>query len=245
MISSDEQTNRDILIKNLKKLNHKLKHDAFILLDADRTIYEVDSSRILNKHAGIRIDEIKRCFVNGYDYHSFYKMAKIYSKIKKDEFLRYCKSIASNINLYDGVKEFIQSMVNVAEIIIVSSGIKQILEFILQKNDLHEIPIIGGIHKDLDDYIIGRNEKGFICKYFKSLNGTVFAFGDTDVDTLMLQKADHAIIVVNHRNNWDLLPKIQYHPSLFQISFKNYFHPRIKRISFRNCKKIFINLVNR
>ncbi|MHA1427457.1 MAG: HAD family hydrolase [Candidatus Helarchaeota archaeon] len=245
MISSDDQINHKILLKNLKKLSYHPEKAIIILLDADRTLYEADPSRLLNKYADIDLNEIKQGFKDGYIYRGFYNMAKIYSQIDKADYLAYCESIANQIRLYDGVKEFIRNMVNEANIFVISSGIKRILELILEKNDLGDIPIIGGIHKDFDEYIIGRNEKGFICDHFKLLNGTIFAFGDTDVDTLMLQRADHAIIVVNHRNNWDLFPKIQNHPSLYQISFKNYIHPKIKQITFKNCTYLFKKLIER
>ena len=245
MIPLNEQSNRKVLLKKLNQLNCKPKEGIIIILDADRTLYEEDTSRILNEYADIEINEIKQGFNDGYIYQGFYNMSKIYSRINKKDYLMYCELIANQIKLYDGVKEFIHNMINNTNIFIVSSGIKKILEIIMQKNNLEEIPIIGGIHKDFDDYIIGRNEKGFICEHLKSFNGEVFAFGDTDVDSLMLQKADHAIIVVNHRKNWDLLPKIRKHPSLYQISFNNYFHPKIRHISYKNCKKIFKNLLDR
>jgi len=238
MIPSDQQSNKKKLLNILKEINIHSKKRILILLDSDRTIYEPDTSRILNEFAKIDINEIKKGFQNGYTYQGFYNMAMIYSNINAENYLEHCKTVAQRIELYDGVKDFIHEVKKYADIIFVTSGIKNILENILKRNNLEKIPIIGGIHNIFDEYIVGRNEKGFICEYFKSKNKEIYAFGDTDVDTLMLQKADHATIVVNHRKNWDLIPHIKNHPDLYQISYNNFYHPNIKKTSFKLFYKV-------
>ena len=73
----------------------------------------------------------------------------------------------------------------------------------------------------------------------------VVAFGDSDVDTLMLQKADKAIVVVNHKNNWDLIPNLKNHKSLYQISFKDFTHSGLNQIRFEDIiKEIFVSKVS-
>lgn len=52
----------------------------------------------------------------------------------------------------------------------------------------------------------------------------VVAFGDSDVDALMLQGAEKAVVVVNHRRNNDLLPHLRTHPGLSQISNCQTYH---------------------
>ncbi len=70
------------------------------------------------------------------------------------------------------------------------------------------------------------------------------AFGDSDVDSLMLQRADHAVIVVNHRNNEDLMPNIKGHPSLYQISFKHFYHNNIRETDYNKLKIELKNINN-
>lgn len=235
MIPNDEKTNQTHLLNELKKNQSQFRKKYIILLDADRTICENDTSRILNNYCQIDSNVIKQGFVkHGYTYAGFKNMADIYSELSIDEYLEKSKLVASEIELYPGVVAFIQGMQHLAEICIITSGVKAIWEAILEKNQLVNITLFAGGYTNLDDYVIGRNEKGFLCQYFKSAQKKVIAFGDSDVDTLMLQNADHAIVVVNHRNNWDLISHLKYHTSLYQISFKDYFHEKIKKVTYKS-----------
>lgn len=238
MIPATEQENQQNLLAHIQS-QYKLNGISnVVLLDADRTIYETDTSRILNEKANIDLAEIKRVFEkSGYVYESFYQMNQIYSRIEYNLYLKFSEEIANNIEFYPGVEEFIKNVKSRADVFIISSGIKAIVDSLFSKKGLREITRIAGTHIKKDNFLIGRNEKGFICDYFKSLGKKVIAFGDSDVDTLMLQKADHAVVVVNHRNNQDLIPLLINHPSLKQISFKDFKHPSIPITSFED----FIN----
>lgn len=235
MIPPTESENQQNLLSYLQSKYELNGNSIVVLLDADRTLYETDTSRILNDKANIDLGEIKRIFEKlGYVYDGFYQMNQIYSRIDLNLYLKYSEEIAKNIEFYPGVENFIKELKDIANVFVISSGIKAIVDALFIKKGLSSIPRIAGTHFQIDNFLIGRNEKGLICDYFKSLGKKIIAFGDSDVDCLMLQKADHAIIVVNHRNNQDLISKLCNHPSLSQISFKDFKHPSIPIISFEN-----------
>ncbi|MHA1342012.1 MAG: HAD family hydrolase [Promethearchaeota archaeon] len=233
MIPRNEEENQRRLLQYLEKRYNLLDKNTVILLDADRTIYEVDGSRIFQEKLNIPLSEIKNCFKLGYVYEGFYLMNQIFSKVETEEYLGVSKEVARNIEFYPGFNLFIRQISSLAKIIIVSSGIKAILDFVFKLKGLSSIDWIAGTHFQLDDFLIGRNEKGIICEYFRSKGKKVIAFGDSDVDSLMLKKAHHAVVVVNHRKNQDLMDNLVGHPSISQISFNGYYHPKLPKTSYK------------
>ena len=237
MIPATEDENQRNLTSFLK-LNFKMNNKpTTILLDADRTIYEPDTSRFLNDKANINLSEIKKGFEIGYTYNGFYLMNQIYSRIEFNNYRKYSDEIAHALQFYPGFESFIKKAEALADVVVVSSGIKAIIDSFFTQRGLSHIPRIVGTNVHQDDFLIGRNEKGLISEFFRSQGKCVIAFGDSDVDTIMLQKAHHAVVVVNHRNNQDLIPHLKKHPAVSQISFKDYFHPEIPKTSYED----FIN----
>ncbi|MCP6719086.1 MAG: hypothetical protein KJI71_02520 [Patescibacteria group bacterium] len=244
MIPLDEGSNMKLLIQDLRNKTSDFSKNCVVLLDADRTLCEFDTSRILNAKASIDFTEIKDGFAkHGYTYPGFKNMAEIYSRLNISDYKRYSNTTAKGIDLYPGVLEFIKNTQEFADICIVTSGVKKIWECIIINHNLEKVLLIGGTHNNIDDYIIGRYEKGQIAEFFASNGKFLIAFGDSDVDSLMLKKANHAVIVVNHRNNADLLPHLKTHSSLYQISFKNYYHANIRITDFKNFSKIIMDLI--
>ena len=244
MIPPDEISNLKLIIRDIKNKISDFSKNCVVLLDADRTLCELDTSRILNEMANISFTEIKDGFVKyGYTYPGFKNMAEIYSRLNIPDYERYSKETAKNIELYPGVLDFINSTQEFADICIVTSGVKKIWEYILINHDLENVLLIGGTHDKIDDYIIGRYEKGQIAEFFASSRQILIAFGDSDVDSLMLKRANHSVIVVNHRNNADLLPHLKNHSSLYQISFKDYHHASIRITDFKKVSKIIMDLI--
>jgi len=235
MFPINQEENSIKLYNYLESIKNNLKHEFVFLFDADRTLCEQDTSRLFNELTNIDLSRIKQGFKeNGYTYSAFLANAEIYNELDLEAFISNCKIIANQIPLYEGVKELFDELSDYADIWIITAGLKEIWNQILQLNNLSKNMLIGGIREEFNDFIIGKVEKGIICDFLKKQNKTVIAFGDSDVDTLMMLKADHAVIVVNHRNNWDLIENLKSHKSLFQISFKDYIHPNIIRTTFKD-----------
>ena len=235
MFPINQEENSIKLNDYLESIKNNLTHKIVFLFDADRTLCEEDTSRLFNEITNIDLSRIKQGFKEyGYTYPAFLANAEIYNELDLEEFLSNCKNVANQIQFYEGIKELFDELFEFADICIITAGLKEIWSQILQFNNVSKIMLIGGIRKEFNDFIIGKIEKGIICDFLKKQNKIVIAFGDSDVDTLMMQKADHAVIVVNHRNNWDLIENLKFHKSLFQISFKDYIHPNIIRTTFKD-----------
>lgn len=246
MIPPDQKSNLRLVERELEKIISDFNKDCIILLDGDRTLCEIDTSRILNKMVNINFGDIKNGFVKyGYTYPGFKNMADIYSRVRISDYIKYSKKTADMVELYPGVIDFLEEAKQFANLCIVTSGIRGIWGAILEKHKIHYIQLIGGTHNELDDYLIGKVEKGRIAEYFCKDGQKLIAFGDSDVDSLMLKVANHAIIVINHRNNADLIPHLKEHPSLFQISFKDYYHEGIEISDFKKISNLIKNLISR
>jgi len=246
MIPPNKENNFKIVSDELEKISSNFDKECVILLDADRTLCEIDTSRILNELVNINFKEIKGGFLkHGYTYSGFKNMADIYSRLDVLDYIKFSQKTADQVELYPGVFKFLKESKKFADLCIVTSGVKRIWESILQKYSLEHINLIGGTHTKLDNYIVGRDEKGQIAEFFSQIGLISIAFGDSDVDSLMLKKANHAFVVVNHRNNADLLPHIKNHSSLYQISFKDYYHDGIEISNFEKISNLIENLISR
>ena len=242
MIPKNQEENISNLLRYLKQFEDDLNHKVVFLFDADRTLCEEDTSRLFNELSNVDLSSIKKGFKKfGYTYPAFLANAEIYNEINFEEYIKNCRIIAKRISLYNGVKELMKEISYFAEIWIITAGLKELWEEIFKLNNIEGCRFIGGIRKEFSNFIIGKKEKGIICDFLRKQNKTVIAFGDSDVDSEMMQKADHSIIVVNHRNNWDLIENLGNHKSLFQISFKEYFHPNIIRTTFREIAGLLSN----
>ena len=233
MLPINQQENINKLNIYLESIISLFKHKFIFLFDADRTLCEFDTSRLFNDLAGIDLQRIKEGFVkHGYNFEGFLNNAKIYSELEFEQYKNYSKTIANRTNLYPGVNDLMNKIRRFADICIVTAGIKEIWQEIKEKHFSEDVKLLGGLHQWNSDFIIGKYEKGYFCDCLKKQGKIVFAFGDTDVDTFMLQKAHHAFIIVNHKNNWDLIPNLLDHKSLFQISFKDFLHPNIPSTTY-------------
>ena len=242
-VSVNSLENIKSLSEYLEDLLPHLEKQHVVLLDADRTICQEDTSRRFNIEAGIDLGRIKSGFKRfGYTFEGFFQNAAIYSELDVETYNSIGERIAREIELYPGVLEFIHRVSPIADVCIVTAGVRSIWENILINNDLGQVTLIAGNHMEIDRFIVGRDEKGLIATFLRSSGIVVTAFGDTDVDTLMLQNAHHAIIVMNHKRNWDLVPHLHGHQSLCQISFTGEYHHDIPITSYETVMNDEINI---
>ena len=89
---------------------------------------------------------------------------------------------------------------------IVTCGSPTIWRQILNQIDCHDIPVFGGTHYAVDDFLIGKEEKGILAHLFRERGHPVISIGDSEVDEFMMKYANIAIMAHNHKNNRDLLP---------------------------------------
>ena len=202
------------------------------LVDADRTLCAEDTSRGFLSRAGGDPMAVKARFKElGYCFGSFRFHAQAHVELGSAVFDEIAPQVASEVVLHPGAVEFLAGAADRAAVFVVTSGIPGIWRSLLEDLGLGTVPVIGGIDPSAP-FVFGRAEKGWLARAFQSGARTLVAVGDSDVDTEMLSTADHAVVVVNHRQNEDLVPHLQGHTSLHQVVPRGQPHPGIREISF-------------
>ncbi len=126
------------------------------------------------------------------------------------------------------------------ELVVITSGIKRSWELLLQKHSLHDVHLIAGTCLELDNYVVDKAGKGIVAQTLLSAGKEVFAFGDSLVDLDMLTEAHHPHLIVNEKQNRDIIPFISNITNLQQISFSAFEHSEIPTTSLTKvADKIF------
>jgi phosphoserine phosphatase len=205
---------------------------AVFLVDGDRTLSPDDTSRTFLALAGLDPMVIKRRFQrDGYVYSAFRFHAEMHVQLGEAIFAELAPRVAAAAPLYPGVPDFLAAAAEVGRVFVVSAGIPRIWRAILDRLGLPDVGVIGGIDP-ADPFVFGRAEKGMLAALFRRHGSRLVAVGDSDVDTEMLRLADHAVVVVDHRRNVDLLPGLAGHRSLWQIAPAGEPHPAIPELQF-------------
>jgi len=225
LTETENQIRAIITIENIVQSSNK---ENYILIDGDRTFTPVDSTKSFFEHIDLNILDIKSVFrENGYSFDAFYKVAQIYSKIDKTSYENACYSGAKNIQVYPEFIDFVNILKNQAEIILITSGVRDCWQNILNNHGLNFMKIIGGNYLPNDSFIVDKGAKGVITRTLVSKNKNVIAFGDTEIDLEMLQSAHFPFLVFNEKKNKDLINKVVSIPNIKQISFLNEYHPNL------------------
>lgn len=227
------------LLEVLNSESLRPRRRTVVLVDGDRTLTAEDTSRLFLERAGLPLAPIKEAFKHhGYSYPGFLFHASVYLQVTEPTFSRLCQEVAASVTLYAGATEFLRRAAECVNVYVVTAGVAPIWSQLLAREGLESVQVLGGIYHGAR-YLIGRDEKGRICQHLRAQGCRVVAFGDSDVDTLMLQGAERAVVVVNHRCNEDLLPHLSAHAGLSQISHSKHVHPDIPCIDFFSAHKIF------
>lgn len=202
------------------------------LVDGDRTLTRDDTSRRLLSLAGIDPLTSKHRFQReGYVFDAFRSHAEVFLQIEKQRFACMASQVAVEVQLYPEVHEFLCSASLHGRVFIVSAGIPQIWRDVLDHLGIAGVGVIGGIEPE-SPYVFGRAEKGLVAELFRAHANRLISIGDSDVDTEMLRRADHAVIAVNHNQNSDLLQHLLGHSSLWQVVPQGEPHALIPILSF-------------
>jgi phosphoserine phosphatase len=208
------------------------------LVDGDRTLTPEDTSRTFLTHAGLDPVPIKERFQrDGYVYGAFRFHAEVHLGLGERFFAEVAPRIAGAVRLHAGAAGFLETASLKALVVVVSAGIPRIWREILDQHGLHGVPVFGGIDP-ANPFVFGRREKGLVTELFRARVPRVVGVGDSDVDTEMLLQSDHAVVVVNHRRNVDLVPHVARHPSLWQVVPHGAPHPGIRTIDFERLAQV-------
>jgi uracil phosphoribosyltransferase/phosphoserine phosphatase len=161
------------------------------LIDGDKTLSTADTGRLFWNDDMNRL--IKTIFSKGYLYGSFLKVCHFYEQLDEKNYLELCERAAQQSILRDQfVTEIRKAQDQGILVVVVSSGIRECWEMILERNGLTSIPVLAGNRSH--GFVVDSTTKESVVEYFDSI-ATVFAFGDSEVDFLMLAKADFGFVV--------------------------------------------------
>jgi phosphoserine phosphatase len=208
------------------------------LVDADRTLTPEDTSRVFLRRAGLDPLVIKRRFQrDGYCFDAFRFHAEMHVELGVDVFDVLAPGVARDTVLHEGVAEFLRAASEAGAVFIVSAGIPAIWREVVRQHALYDVGVIGGIDPRLP-FVFGKAEKSIVFKEFQRVSPVIVGVGDSEVDAGMLGGAQHAVVVVNHRANVDLLPHLEGHPSVWQVAPVHPPHAGIPHIAFPDVAQL-------
>lgn len=205
---------------------------AVFLIDGDRTLSPEDTSRSFLRSAGGDPLIIKQRFQReGYCFDAFRYHAEMHLALGAEVFDQLAPVIAREVPLYAGAVEFLRAAAEQAAVFVLSAGVPRIWRSILDMHGLSAVGVVGGI-EPMTPFVFGRSEKGLVARLFRAHAVALIGVGDSDVDRELLLAADHAVMVVDHRRNQDLLPHLMGHRSLWQVVPQGLPHEGIRQIDF-------------
>jgi len=202
------------------------------LVDGDRTLTAEDTSRTFLKRAGLDPMEIKTRFEReGYVFSAFHFHARRHVELGEAAFAQLAPEVAQKVVLHPGAPDFLRTAAKRARTFIVTAGIPRIWEALLSREGIKGVTVIGGVDPRTP-YVFGRGEKAQVARLFRQRASMLVGVGDSDVDTGLLLLSNHAVVVVNHRQNEDLMPHLGDHPSLWQVVPQGSAHPGVPELDF-------------
>ena len=202
------------------------------LVDGDRTLTPDDTSRTFLSRAGGDPLVIKRRFQqDGYVFDAFRFHAQVHLKLGEAVFAALAPGVAADAPTHPGAMDFLREATAGGRVFVVSAGIPRIWRLLLDQHGLDEVEVIGGVDPR-NPFVFGRIEKAQVAQLFLPYATRVVGVGDSEVDADMLRLCDHAVMVVNHRQNADLMPHIKQHRSLWQVVPTGTPHADIPELAF-------------
>ena len=231
-LPADAESNTARIRELIAPLARACSGQPVFLVDGDRTLSPDDTSRTFARLAGLDPLVIKRRFErDGYCFAAFRFHAEAHLELGNRAFDEIAPRVARDTVLHPGASEFLAAASSAAQVFVVSAGIPRLWRRILDDRGFENVRVIGGI-EPAAPYVFGRGEKAIVARLFLESAATLVGVGDSDVDTELLELAHHAVLVLNHRRNADLLPHLARHPSLWQVAPNGGAHDGIPLLEF-------------
>ena len=238
-----QQENIEKVKKDIERYVACSHKPFYVIIDGDRTLIPTDSTKFFFEFLELDYNDLKNIFKeHGYSFDAFYNVALYYSKIEKEKYNLACIESASRVNIYPEFISFIEAVKHKVEFILITSGIKQSWQNVINNHSLDFMHLIGGNYFPTDNFVIDKQAKGIIANTIRNANKKVFAFGDTMIDFEMLKEADNSYLIVNEKQNKDFIPFANEISHLKQVSFSNYFHSDIPTTDLKNIAEQILSL---
>lgn len=226
------QTNIERITSRTQSILRDSSKKAYAIIDGDRTLIPTDSTRQFFRSLDLDFRDIKAIFeTHEYSFQAFLKTAEFYSALEPDRYETGCISSANAVDIYPEFLNFFEQVKHNVELLVITTGIKRIWELLLQKHSLHDVHLIAGTYLPTDNYVVDKAGKGIVAQTLLLAGKEVFAFGDSLVDLDMLTESHHPHLIVNERQNRDIIPFASNITNLQQISFSDFEHSEIPTTS--------------
>ena len=184
---------------------------TMLVLDADRTMAAEDTGKLFWEKlaASSPLDEdqvwpLKALFDSelAYTYTAFRQAMLLYEGTAGDQaFDSLCRQVASGVTLHPALLSLLQLVAEQEHVgaVVVTCGLRRVWELVLERDGLGEtVKVIGG-GRLADGFVVTAEVKAAVVTRLQK-QARVWAFGDGPLDLDMLQRADHAVVVVGEED---------------------------------------------
>ena len=118
MLSEKENIKR--VKANIDRFVAASNKSIYVIIDGDRTLIPIDSTKFFFDHLNLEYTDIKNIFKqHGYSFDAFYNAALYYSKIETEQYKLACTESASRVNIYPEFLSFIDTIKDKVQLILI------------------------------------------------------------------------------------------------------------------------------
>lgn len=208
VISTSEETNLAHVKADVDKIVEVgnpigRKPETMLVLDGDGTLCSEDTGMMFWEKSGADNPKwphrLKSIFGGplGYTYHAFLQAMLLYQEFHPETYKKMCREVANQVVLHPQISKLLGRVKQerYAGAIVVTCGLKQVWEYVLERHRL-PLKVVGG-GRAADGYVVTAEVKAAVVDYLKQkYNMFVWAFGDSELDLEMMKVANQAIVVV-------------------------------------------------
>jgi phosphoserine phosphatase len=166
-----------------------------LVIDADRTLAPQDTGRIVGRATGVD-GAIRAVFeTHGYVEEAFTLVAETWAGVQPEHYLAQVLRAVDAVAVHVAWQTILSAAHRRVPVVVVTSGIPQAWRAVLDRLGHEEVPVIGGCHRDLDDYIVCPETKTELVAILQAQGFRVIAAGDSLIDLSMLGRADVPLFV--------------------------------------------------
>lgn len=172
-----------------------------LVLDADRTLSIEDTGRSVGAALGLN-DQIRSIFERlGYEDDAFSAVSAVWSAVDVSAYSSEIERVAESVALRDCWQQILGDVLGEVPVVVLTAGIPQIWRKVLERHGFLGVPVLGGSHSALDDYVVSARAKGDVVRALRDEGWLVLAAGDSCVDLPMLAAADAALFVPDSKGS--------------------------------------------
>lgn len=195
-------SHRQFLSRIARNYAKRMNGEIVFLFDADGTLSSVDVSERFMKHADAMMQNesatstmLNNFKVRGRSYASYLYHEIYHRKFSKGKFSQLCEAVASEVQLFPGVKECLLGAVKIGKVAILTAGIPEVWKKVLVKERVAGVEIFGLVDKGAS-CVMDEQGKECFAQEVKRKARRLIAVGDSVIDLGMMRQADAAFVVV-------------------------------------------------